>query len=110
MSYDIIAIPNFSRKLKKLAKKYPSIKTDLTVLAESLQTNPIQGADLGNNCYKIRMAITSKGKGKSGGARIITYLQVSITAIYLLTVYDKSDKENISDSELKELLKQIPNE
>lgn len=74
MSYDVIAIPSFKRKLKKLAKKFPSIKTDLTYLAESLRTNPTQGTDLGNNCYKVRMAITSKGKGKSGGARIITYL------------------------------------
>lgn len=73
-----------------------------------MRTNPTQGTDLGNNCYKVRMAITSKGKGKSGGARIITYLQVSSAIIYLLLIYNKSDKENISDKELKELLRHIP--
>ena len=108
MSYDIVAIPNFRRKLKKLAKKYPSIKTDFIDLLESLQQKPKQGTALGNNCYKIRMAVTSKGKGKSGGARMITYLQISRTTIYLLSIYDKSDKENISDKELTELLKHIP--
>ena len=54
------------------------------------------------------MAITSKGKGKSGGSRVITHLKVSHTSVYLLSIYDKSDQENISDKELKELLKEIP--
>ena len=66
MSYNIAAIPNFKRELKKLAKKFPSLKDDFAKLLESLQEDPEQGTALGNNCYKIRMAITSKGKGKSG--------------------------------------------
>ena len=54
------------------------------------------------------MAIASKGKGKSGGARVITYIQVTIHSVYLLTIYDKSNKDTVSDSEIKELLEQIP--
>jgi mRNA-degrading endonuclease RelE of RelBE toxin-antitoxin system len=108
MSYEIMAIPNFKREIKKLAKKFPSLRKDFAQLLESLQEKPTQGTSLGNNCYKIRMAITSKGKGKSGGARVITYLKVSHTAVYLLSIYDKSDQENIPDKELKELLKEIP--
>ena len=108
MSYDISAIPNFKRELKKLAKKFPSLKDDFARLIESLQKKPEQGTALGNNCYKIRMAITSKGKGKSGGSRVITYVRVTETTVYLLSIYDKSDKENISDKELKELLQYIP--
>jgi mRNA-degrading endonuclease RelE of RelBE toxin-antitoxin system len=104
MSYEIVAIPNFRKELKKLAKKYPSLKEDFGVLLESLEVNPLQGVSLGNNCYKIRMAIASKGKGKSGGSRVITFVKISQTTVYLLSVYDKSEKENISDSELKELL------
>ena len=72
MSYELIAIPNFKREIKKLAKKYPSLKNDFAQLLESLQEEPAQGTPLGNNCYKIRMAISSKGKGKSGGSRVIT--------------------------------------
>ena len=62
---------------------------------------------MGNDCYKIRMAISSKGKGKSGGARIITFVQIVETNIFLLSIYDKADAENISDKELKERLKKL---
>jgi hypothetical protein len=63
------------------------------------------GIAIGNDCYKIRMAITSKGKGKSGGARVITFVQIIETTIYLLSIYDKADTSNISDKILKERLK-----
>ncbi len=59
------------------------------------------------NCYKIRLAITSKNKGKSGGGRVITYVYVAMETIFLLSIYDKSDQEDISNSELKELIKEI---
>ncbi len=108
MSYNIIAVPTFRKELRKLANKYPSLKTDLAVLFESLEENPIQGTSLGKHCYKIRLAISSKGKGKSGGGRVITNFVVADKTVYLLSIYDKSEKENISDSELNELLKHIP--
>ena len=69
--------------------------------------DPKQGVAIGNECYKIRLAIASKGKGKSGGARLITNIVVSDTVVYLLTIYDKSEKENITDRELRELLDQL---
>jgi len=78
MSYNIIAVPTFKKELKRLAKKYHSLKTDLAKLFESLARNPTQGTNLGNNCYKIRVAITSKGKGKSGGARLISNFVLKI--------------------------------
>jgi len=108
MSYKIIAIPHFEKELKRLAKKYPSLKKDLAELTGELIRNPEQGTPLGNHCYKIRMAITSKGKGKSGGARIITCVYVSEETVYLLSIFDKSEKENISDKELSERLKEVP--
>ncbi len=108
MSYKIIAVPNFRRELKKLAKKYPSLKTDFALLLNSLEQDPEQGTAIGNHCYKIRMAIASKGKGKSGGARVITYVQVIQTSVFLLSIYDKSEQENIDDKELTALIKLIP--
>lgn len=108
MSYEVIAIPHFQREIKKLVKKYPSLKNDFARLIEILQVNPKQGTPLGNNCYKIRLAITSKGKGKSGGSRVITHLKVSRNVVYLLSIYNKSDQEDIADKELKALLKDIP--
>ena len=79
MSYSIIAVPKFKKELKKLAKKYPSLKDEFATLIESLENEPKQGTSLGKNCYKIRLAIKSKGKGKSGGARVITRMLMSIS-------------------------------
>jgi len=107
MNYNIIAVPKFKRELKKLAKRFSSLKSDFSALLGHLQQNPQQGILLGNHCYKIRMAVTSKGKGKSGGARVITYLQPCESTLYLLSIYDKSNKENVSDKELKELLEPL---
>jgi hypothetical protein len=53
------------------------------------------------------MAIKSKGKGKSGGARVITHVKIEAVTIYLVSIYDKSDQENISDEQIKNLLKDI---
>lgn len=107
MSFNIIPTPPFEKELKQLAKKYPSIKSDITVLVMKLQQEPKMGTALGNDCYKIRMAISSKGKGKSGGARVITYVQVVETNIFLLSIYDKADTANISDKDLLERLKRL---
>lgn len=108
MNYNIIAVPTFKKELKRLAKKYPSLKNELAVLFELLQTQPTQGTPLGNNCFKIRIAIASKGKGKRGGARIITNVVLTGTTVFLLSIYDKSEKENLTNKELDELLKNIP--
>jgi mRNA-degrading endonuclease RelE of RelBE toxin-antitoxin system len=108
MNYSVLAIPPFDRQLKRLAKKYPSIKKEYAELLGSLQQQPDQGTPLGNHCYKIRLAITSKGKGKSGGARVITYVQVVHHSVYLLAIYDKAEQADIADSDLKNILKLIP--
>ena len=105
MSFSIVTTPPFEKELKKLAKKYPSVKKDIADLAAKLLKEPMMGTAFGNDCYKIRMAITSKGKGKSGGARVITFVQIIETTIYLLSIYDKADTSNISDKILKERLK-----
>jgi len=104
MSFNIEVTDNFKRRVKLVLRKFPSFKQEVGTLINSLEENPMQGTPMGHSCYKIRLAIKSKGKGKSGGARIITHVYVSETIVYLLTIYDKSDQENISDNELKELL------
>lgn len=106
-NYNIITTPDFNRQLKRLAKKYSSLKQDYAYFLDSLQENPEQGVSLKDGFRKIRMAITSKGKGKSGGARVITLnclLQENNGTIILVTIYDKNDKENISDAEIKAAL------
>jgi mRNA-degrading endonuclease RelE of RelBE toxin-antitoxin system len=108
MSYKVKTIAVFEKQAKKLIKKYASLKMELLALIQILKENPEQGTIIGKNCFKIRMAIASKGRGKSGGARIITNIVISESTVYLLTIYDKSEKETISEKELEELLKAIP--
>jgi mRNA-degrading endonuclease RelE of RelBE toxin-antitoxin system len=105
MSFEIIPTPPFAKELKALAKKYKSIGDDLRKLIKELDENPKLGTYLGKDCYKIRMTISSKGKGKSGGARVITYVKVVHEKIYLLDIYDKSNSESISDKELMLLIR-----
>ncbi len=69
-----------------------------------MANNPFQGDGLGNGLYKVRMSIKSKGKGKSGGARVITMVKVIDKTVTLAAIYDKSDMETITDKELKDLL------
>lgn len=107
MSYKIITIPSFERELKFLAKKHRSIPADFEKLLDDLELNPLIGDEVIKDCYKIRMAITSKGKGKSGGARIITFVYILEETIYLLSIYDKSETATISDKELRELIKSL---
>jgi mRNA-degrading endonuclease RelE of RelBE toxin-antitoxin system len=107
MNYKIILTPNFQKEFKRLNKKYPSLKTDLIELTNSLLMQPVQGDEVFKNCYKIRFAIKSKGKGKSGGGRLINYVKLTSEKIYFLSVYDKSDKETVSDQDIKRLLKDL---
>ncbi len=81
-SYEVRSIATFDRQLKALAKKYPSIKEDYADLLDDLERDPFKGSALGNACYKVRMAISSKGKGKSGGARVILHIVVSDSRVW----------------------------
>ena len=83
------------------------MKVEYAALIEELENNPKKGIHIGNNCFKIRLAIASKGSGKSGGARIITHIYIENKAVFLLAMYDKSEQTNISDKELRELLSEI---
>ena len=99
----------FQKDFNKLARRYRSLSADMNNFIQSIRENPIQGVELGNNLRKVRMAITSKGKGKRGGARVITYtinVQEENIQITLLTIYDKSDRNTVSDKELQDLLMQ----
>jgi len=107
MSYRIEITSFFEKQLKRLIKKYPSLKSEFITLVETLKENPSLGTPIGSECYKIRLSITSKGKGKSGGARVITYVQIVETKIYLLTIYDKSEQANIKDKDITDWLNKL---
>ncbi|GAA4208518.1 hypothetical protein GCM10022289_32510 [Pedobacter jeongneungensis] len=107
MKFDVFTSSLFNKEFKKLCKKHKSAKSDIITFVENLKTNPIQGIPIGNECYKIRIAIASKGKGKSGGVRLITNVRVINEKIYLLSIYDKFERDSISNKELEDILKSI---
>ncbi|MBB1285462.1 hypothetical protein HRH25_13845 [Flavisolibacter sp. BT320] len=113
MKVTVVVTENFRIAAKPLLKKFPSLKNDLLWLEQELTGNPKMGTSLGHDAYKIRLRIGSKGKGKSGGARVITLVETTIivnrneeaNTVNLLTIYDKSDTATITDKELKALIK-----
>ena len=107
MDYKIKILPEFEKEVKRLNKKYPSLKKDLLTLIVSLKKDPEQGIKLGHNCFKIRLSIQSKGKGKSGGARVITCVINVSKDVFLVSIYDKSDRDSISKAELEYLIAKI---
>ena len=108
MNYAIVTTEDFESNFKRLSKKYHSLDNDYEILIEELLENPNMGDYLGNNTRKVRMAIASKNKGKRGGARVITcnvLIDVVNTDIYLLTIYDKGERDSMSKNEIEELRK-----
>lgn len=108
MNCRITYTPDFARALKRLGKRYRSLKQDYARLLEDLHANPCLGVEIGHNLRKVRMAISSKGKGKSGGARVITYMVIlaqTEAELKLIAIYDKSERVNIADAELVDILR-----
>ncbi|MDQ6756046.1 MAG: hypothetical protein M3004_03840 [Bacteroidota bacterium] len=115
MSVTVRITKSFRTAAKPLLKKYPSLFKDLIILETELINNPKLGISLGNNTYKIRLKISSKGKGKSGGARVISLVETTVigevnfkeedATVNLITIYDKADTATISDKELRDLIK-----
>lgn len=113
MNFEIIPQKHFLKEVKRLAKKYRSLKSDLQALQDELARNPFSGADLGNGVRKIRMAIGSKNKGKSHGARVISYTYTIDEAhgvINLIFIYDKEERESISANDIRDLIAELPHQ
>ncbi len=105
---DIIITDEFKRCAKPLAKRYKSFNQDYQALLDELEKNPLLGTDLGMGYRKVRMAIKSKGKGKSGGARVITLDTLECDGcLYLLIVYDKSDADNVNLDLIKKIVSEM---
>ena len=115
MKIKVVTTDDFEKSAKPLLKKYASLKLELKSLSDSLKANPTLGISLGAGVYKIKLAIKSKGKGKSGGARVITFLDLKVLVeteseeeynrVFLLDIYDKSEMDSISSKEIQSLIK-----
>jgi mRNA-degrading endonuclease RelE of RelBE toxin-antitoxin system len=107
MRYKIELSENFIKEAKKLIKKFPSLKQELGELFSALEINPTMGTPLGNDIYKIRLAIASKNKGKSGGARVLSFVKITATTVLLFSIYNKGDIDNLTDKEIQSLIKNL---
>lgn len=110
MNWTIEFTPNFSREAKVLSKRYKSFKDDLKDFKDSIMKNPFQGSELFLGIRKIRMSIASKGKGKSGGARVITliyYVSEEDGTIKFLIIYDKSDTDTVDVKVVKSIVQDL---
>lgn len=110
MPNKIVVCDSFQKQAKKLSKRYKSLPSDIQKIVEKLKLDARLGTPLGGGAYKIRVAISSKNKGKSSGARIISYAYVEKEKVYLIAIYDKSEIDNISDLELKALVREVEQE
>ena len=110
MNFEVIPTPDFEKSFKALAKRHRSLKQDFRDFSKELKQNPFQGDELSPGIRKIRMAITSKGRGKSGGARVITYTVVALENsgdIYLIDIYDKNDFSTVDVSILQKIINHL---
>lgn len=107
LNYTVLNTKSFKKQFARLSKKYSSLFNDIDDFKESIAKNPFQGESLGHGLYKVRMSITSKGQGKSGGARVITFVRIVDETVSLFAIYDKSEIENIPTHELINLIKRM---
>ena len=110
MNYDLRPSPDFVKGVKALAKRYPSLKSDLMQFRQSLEKDPEQGVDLGGGLRKIRMNIKSKGRGKAGGARVITcniIISKSDMVIALVYIYDKADASSVKNEAMRKIVEEM---
>lgn len=105
MGYSVELSANFKKGAKRPTKKYPSLKTELAGLFTELAENPTAGTPPGNDIHKIRLAIASKNKGKSGGARVLSFVKVTQTTVLLFSIYSKGETDNLTDREIEELIR-----
>ena len=109
MSYKVELTPNFKKEAKRLSKKYSSLKWELYELFTELEENPTLGTHLGSDIYKIRLAVVSKNKGKSGGARVLSFVKVIQTTVLLFAIYSKGETDSLTDKQIQELIKDYLN-
>lgn len=106
MRYNIISTRRFEKELKRLAKKFPSLKNEFAKLIDNITDNPEAGTFIGNNCYKIRWLLAAKEKAKVA-VQGYTYLYIETETVYLLTIYDKGEKADLKPNELKEMIESL---
>jgi len=100
MSFEVKVTADFVRSLKRVSKKHGSIREDILILIKQLEQEPQTGIMIRTNLYKIRLNISSSNKGKSGGARVITYVLIAKETVFLAEIYLKSESDTIDEQSM----------
>lgn len=106
MNYKVVVTSEFAKEAKRIAKKHAGIKADIAKLIAQLTIDPLMGTELGNNFYKIRISVSGTNKGKSGGARVITYVVLDKETVLLAEIYLKSEYATADIALLTQRLKE----
>jgi mRNA-degrading endonuclease RelE of RelBE toxin-antitoxin system len=110
MTYKVQLTASFKRSVKKLKRRYPHIKDDLQEGVELLLRTPQLGVIIprSSGIRKVRLSNRDAKRGKSGGYRLLYYLEDHESqTLYLLFVYSKSDRASVTQRELKQLLDEM---
>lgn len=107
MGFEVFFSSAFKKELKRIAKKHRQILKNINQLIDDLAENPALGTDLGQNVHKIRLAISGTSKGKSGGARVITYVRFTNESVILAEIYLKNEHDTV---DLDTIISRLTNE
>jgi len=110
MNFEIQTSSYFDAEAKRLAKRHRSFIDDLQDFRDSILKNPYQGTELSPGIRKVRLTIGSKGRGQSGGARVITFTYLvneKDGVVILLLLYDKADASNIKMNVVRQIIKDL---
>ncbi len=113
MTSKFVFMPRFERSVKQLKKRYRRIADDLTQALESIEENPSIGNVIPDDYLvrKLRVASRDMQRGKSGGFRLLYKLSTEDTEdviVYLLFVYAKTDQADVTLTQLKSLVDEVP--
>jgi mRNA-degrading endonuclease RelE of RelBE toxin-antitoxin system len=109
ISIQVDATVKFQKKVKSLEKKHQNIRDDVRPIIEQIETGELPGnriVGLDVEIYKVRVRNRNANRGKSGGYRLIYYVKTS-DRIILVTIYSKSEQEDIDASEIEDILSEF---
>ena len=98
----------FQKELDRLARKYPKVIDVAASLIETLKGDERPGdkiPHIGYDVYKVRLKNPSARRGKSGGFRVVYYVQL-VNSVILLTIYSKTEQTDISPDEIQHILQE----
>lgn len=110
MNFKIQTTSYFDAEAKRFGKRYRSFVDDLKSFRDSITEDPFQGTEIMPGIRKVRMSIETKGRGKSGGARVITFTYLVSEEsgnVILLLLYDKADASSVKSNVVKKIVKDL---